>query len=387
MSGKGLHVFFMGEVRGHALDLGCVQYWNPDKAPRFFALTGDMLEPYTTLRNVGKDFNYIFATAGATNAKLREELKEIDPEQWAVLPVEKNIQELTEQAGVYQEKQKHKTRVVKKDFDLRDYLTFNKLKVVGESTNEVGHCLRVDWCPIKGEAHAGHNNNTTNFMYPTKDGGLAFHCQSTGCNEKSIHDAIKLLAERNGVYPKGIYEEKPKSKEVKRVGKLLPVDPENMEHVVWLWPGYIQANQLTHLAGASAEGKSPVCRDIIARLTSGREWPDGTPNTFDKRMVIMLCSEDDWNTVITPHLKLEGANFDNIKQFVMTKVDGDSVSDAVTALDQDVKEIEKFLIEHDGNVGLVYIDPITNYLGKCSMNAEDEMRGLLMPVAGLAQNT
>ena len=94
VSGKGLHVFFMGEMRGHALYFGCVQYWNPDKAPRFFALTGDMLEPYTTLKDVGKDFNYIFATAGATNAKMREELKEIDPEQWAKLPLKRTFKSL-----------------------------------------------------------------------------------------------------------------------------------------------------------------------------------------------------------------------------------------------------------------------------------------------------
>jgi hypothetical protein len=56
----------------------------------------------------------------------------------------------------------------------------------------------------------------------------------------------------------------------------------------------------------------------------------------------------------------------------------------VTALDEDVKELQKDLEEHQ-DIGLIIIDPITNYLGRLSMNKEDEMRpGLLMPLADLA---
>ncbi len=338
---------------------------------------------YNTLRDGRDAFLYVGGTLAHVNARLREEIATIDPEQAAKLHPLKEVP----QEAVPGEKQKTKTRVVRADFNIKDYLNFNKLKIMGECNNELGHCIRLSSCPIKNEPHAGHNETTCNFIYPAKDGGLAFHCFSTGCEDSAVHDVIKLLAERNGVYPKGIYEEKPKGERQERVRKykLLDSDPNEADTCVWLWPGYLQANQLTHLAGLSAEGKSPVTRDLAARLSSGREWPDGTPNTFEKRMVLMLASEDDWATVILPHLMQAGANLDNIKRFAMTTVEGDSVAEALTALDQDIGQLEECLKDNANKVGMIVIDPITNYLGRVNMNKEGEARGLLMPLANLAQ--
>ncbi len=381
VSGQGIHVFFKGNVRGHQLKETCLQYWNPKKEPRFIALTCNMVGPaFTTLRDIGDDFNLVFATAAHTSAKIREELKGVDYEQWAKLPEERERTEV-----VTREKSKTKTRKVVEGFDIKDFLKFYNIPIGNETDNEIGHCLRVATCPIKGEPHVGHNNTTCNFIYPCKDGGLAFHCQSTGCVDSSIGDVIKKLAEDHGPYPNKIYEEKQNSTGRVRKYKLEAVTQEEMEHPVWLWEGYLQANQLTHHAGNSGQGKSPVSRDLIARVSSGAPWPDGKPNTFEKRMVLVLASEDDWNTVITPHLVLAGANLDNIKRFKMTTVEGDTVSEAITALDRDIAQLEECLKDYKDQVGMIVIDPITNYLGKCSMNKEDEVRGLLMPLAELAQ--
>jgi hypothetical protein len=53
-----------------------------------------------------------------------------------------------------------------------------------------------------------------------------------------------------------------------------------------------------------------------------------------------------------------------------------------TALAEDVDELEKVL-DKKGDVSLIVIDPVTNYLGGLSMNKENEMRDLLMPLAEL----
>ena len=335
---------------------------------------------FTTLRDIGDDFNVVFATAAHTSAKIQEELKKLDYDQWAKLPAERERVEVGTQ-----EKSKTKTRKVVEGFDIKDFLKFYNIPIDNETDNEIGHCIRVGSCPLKGEPHVGHNSTTCNFIYPCKDGGLAFHCQSTGCVDSSIGDVIKQLADDHGPYPTKIYEEKQNSAGRVRKYKLEAVTQEEMEHPVWLWEGYLQANQLTHHAGNSGQGKSPVSRDLIARVSSGALWPDGKPNTFEKRMVLVLASEDDWNTVITPHLVLAGANLDNIKRFKMTTVEGDTVSEAITALDRDIAQLEACLKDYKDQVGMIVIDPITNYLGKCSMNKEDEVRGLLMPLADLAQ--
>jgi len=384
VSGQGLHVFFKGQVRGKQLTETCLQYWNPKNSPRFFALTCDLVgEAFTKLRDIGEEFNYIFATARHISAKIREELKAIDPEQWAALPAERQQAEPVER-----EKQKSKTLKLHKDFDLEDFLKFYGLGVDNVSTNNLGKCYRVNTCPIKGEPHVGQNSTTTNFIL-SSDGGLGFHCQSTGCVEYSVAQVIKKLAEDKEPYPHPIYEaravgvDKTREQAVRGHRRNQALG-RKLEHKLWLWPGYLFGNQLVHLAGASAEGKSPLTRDLIARFTSGRDWPDGSPNISERRGVLLLSSEDDWSTDILPHLTFAGADLSQVYEFVSTITKGDKTFDVATALDEDVKELQRDL-EDNNDIGLIIVDPITNYLGRLSMNKEDEVRpGLLMPLANLA---
>ena len=381
VSGQGIHVLFKGNVRGKQLTETCLQYWNPKNSPRFFALTCNMVgEAFKGLKNVGDDFNYIFATARHISAKIREELKTVDPDQWALLPAEREPVEL-----VTREKSKTKTRKVVADFNIKDFLAFYGVGIDNECDNEIGHCIRVTTCPIKGEPHVGHNSTTCNFIYPTKDGGFAFHCQSTGCVEYGVGDVIKKLAEQHGVYQPGIYEKRDRTDNGSVRGhRLVTAEGRTPVPKVWLWPGYLFGNQLVHLAGASGEGKSPLTRDLIARFTSGRKWPDGATNTATKRHVLLLSSEDDWETDIIPHLMLAEADRSKVHEFRSTVTKDDETYDVVTALDEDVKELQKVL-EVFPDIGLIIIDPITNYLGRLGMNKEDELRpGLLMPLAHLA---
>jgi hypothetical protein len=202
VSGQGIHVLFKGNVRGKQLGETCLQFWNSANSPRFFALTCSMVgEAFTKLKDVGEEFNYIFATARHISAKIREELATIDPEQYAALPAEREPVE-----PLSRDKAKHKTRKVVAGFDIKDFLDFYGLRVDNETDNELGHCIRLATCPLKGEAHVGHNSTTCNFIYPCKDGGIAFHCQSTGCCEYGIKEALEALAKEKGTYPKPIYE-------------------------------------------------------------------------------------------------------------------------------------------------------------------------------------
>jgi hypothetical protein len=385
VSGCGLHVLFTGNVRGKQLTETCLQYWNPKNAPRFFAITCDMVgEAFTGLKDIGDDFNYIFATARHISAKIREELKAVDHEQWLALPKEREVQE-----AVSREKSKTKTRKVVKDFDIKDFLQFYGIGIDNECDNEIGHCVRVTTCPIKGGPHVGHNSTTTNFCFPTKDGGLAFHCQSTGCVEYGIGDVIKRLVDTHAVYPKDIYEARQERERTPRdswqyVISLEDTSPEHIEEMHWLWENYLPQNQLVHSAGASSQGKSPVWRDLIARMTAGREWPNGELSK-GPCTVLVMANEDDWPTVVLPHLKFAGADFKYIKQVKATVNRGDSAVDIVAALDRDIESLDKAIRER-GDVGALVIDPITNYLGGAKMNREDEMRSILMPMAQLAQS-
>ena len=116
------------------------------------------------------------------------------------------------------------------------------------------------------------------FIYPTKDGGLAFHCQSTGCTEKSVHDAIKLLAERNGVYLKGIWAND------KQPRKLF-MSTSNLDEVaepvvVWTVQDVLMAGVLNLFVGDPDIGKSFMACHYIAQLTR------------EGKRVIIICRED-----------------------------------------------------------------------------------------------
>jgi hypothetical protein len=45
----------------------------------------------------------------------------------------------------------------------------------------------------------------------------------------------------------------------------------------WLWPGWLPLGKLALIEGDPGLGKSLVTLDLCARLTAGREFPDGSP--------------------------------------------------------------------------------------------------------------
>jgi hypothetical protein len=154
------------------------------------------------------------------------------------------------------------------------------------------------------------------------------------------------------------------------------------EHREWLWPRYLGRNKVAHFGGASTEGKSPVTLDIASRVSAGLAWPDGTENNLGGQSVILLAAEDDWSDTIIPRLELAGADLAKVHRFFIKQ----QTVELTPSLDNDCQRLEQE-IKRIGNVALVVIDPITNYLGTKKMNLEEEIRGgILMPLADVAKN-
>ncbi|MBM4001299.1 MAG: hypothetical protein FJ297_17490 [Planctomycetes bacterium] len=61
--------------------------------------------------------------------------------------------------------------------------------------------------------------------------------------------------------------------------------------VSWLWPRRIPAGRITLFAGAPGDGKSFATADFAARVSTGREWPDGA--ACERGSVLLLAGEDD----------------------------------------------------------------------------------------------
>jgi putative DNA primase/helicase len=153
------------------------------------------------------------------------------------------------------------------------------------------------------------------------------------------------------------------------------------EHREWLWPGYLGKNKVAHFGGASSEGKSPVALDLAARVSAGLPWPDGKPNELGPKSTIILAAEDDWSDTIIPRLESAGANLAKVHRFYVTQ----QTVELTPSLDSDCQRLEQE-IGAIGDVALVVIDPITNYLGSKKMNIEEEIRGgILMPLSLVAR--
>jgi hypothetical protein len=368
VSGRGLHMLFRGQVRGHQLTETFVQYWNPAKAPRFFTVTGDVVgDAFSTIRDVGDDFNLVFATAAHISAKCREELKTIDPDQWSKLPAE------PVRAKVEKEKAKTKSRKLHKDFKLEDFLKFYGLGVDNVAKNSLGTCYRLTTCPIKGEPHVGQNSTTTNFILST-DGGLGFHCQSTGCVEYDVASVIRKLAEDKGPYPQKIYEEKG---EVGYKVEILSHRASTIKSETWEWVviGYLPKGAEVHLFAGKGRGKTKIC-NYFNKLT-------------DQGMrVIRFNMEDHEASILKPTMHAAGCNLELtevVDRSALASKDGKQMPTSIDFSQPEfVAALEK-LVGKFGDVGLVIIEPINNYKGKSKAISEDDMRPIHTALATLAE--
>ena len=75
----------------------------------------------------------------------------------------------------------------------------------------------------------------------------------------------------------------------------------------WIWPSYLAAGKLTLIDGDPSQGKSLLALDLAARLTTGREWPDGQ-NASAPQPVMLFAGEDGIQDTVQPRLRAAGAD-------------------------------------------------------------------------------
>jgi putative DNA primase/helicase len=155
--------------------------------------------------------------------------------------------------------------------------------------------------------------------------------------------------------------------------------------LMYLWKPVFPLGHITTFAGRSSEGKSPVTIDLIARATRGGAWPDGTPNTLGPKKAILMNIEDGLEDMIAPRFRLAGGDPESVCTVRGVRVQKkDSFHDGLLALDKDIHLLCD-LARSIENLGIIVIDPITQYCGKAKMNADDEIRQVLGPLLPLAE--
>lgn len=145
----------------------------------------------------------------------------------------------------------------------------------------------------------------------------------------------------------------------------------------WLWPGRIAIGKLTIVSGDPGLGKSFATMDWAARASVGQPWPDGAPAS-PPMSVLLLSAEDAVDDTIRPRLDAAGADVTRIH--VLTGVQSGEQERSVYL--SDIAAIEA-AVEETG-ASLVIVDPLSAYLGKADSHRDSEVRGLLAPLAALA---
>ena len=164
--------------------------------------------------------------------------------------------------------------------------------------------------------------------------------------------------------------------------RMSDVKPELVE---WLWSDRFAIGKLTLIAGDPGLGKSLITLDMAARLSRGTPWPDALDEHVLVGGTVLLSAEDDPGDTIRPRLDAAGADASKIA--VMTGITRhDSEGDILDSfnLASDLSALE-LAIEQTPDCRLVVIDPITAYLGRTDSYKNAELRGLLAPLAELAQ--
>src|SRR5262245_45815399 len=68
---------------------------------------------------------------------------------------------------------------------------------------------------------------------------------------------------------------------------LQPISQFPSRQVHWLWPNRLPLGKLAILDGDPGLGKSLIALDLCARLSTGREFPDGSPGPTAAASIIL----------------------------------------------------------------------------------------------------
>ncbi|NWD66394.1 AAA family ATPase [Pseudomonas gingeri] len=148
----------------------------------------------------------------------------------------------------------------------------------------------------------------------------------------------------------------------------------------WLWPGWLAQGKLHILAGAGGTGKTTLLLSLIATITTGGRWPDGS-RCNEPGTAIIWSSEDDPADTLVPRLTAAGADLRRVHIIQgRTNAQGDAdpfdPANDIALLRAAAKEI--------GGVALLMLDPIVSAV-KGDMHKANDVRRALQGVVDFAE--
>jgi hypothetical protein len=187
----------------------------------------------------------------------------------------------------------------------------------------------------------------------------------------------KLPPPTDGDKPQGAENEAPEQTPVKKVTakkmQLIKMEQVQAKPVTFLWSPYVPFGKITILDGEPDKGKSLISLDIVARASVGRPMPP-EPQGLAREPIksLLLCQEDGIEDTVVNRLIAAAADLHKIRVSI------DSLS-----LDTELQRLENTIIEEQFR--LLVFDPLFAYLGRVKSHNDQEVRGVLTPLAKMAE--
>ena len=149
--------------------------------------------------------------------------------------------------------------------------------------------------------------------------------------------------------------------------------------VEWLWESWLPRGVVTVMDGNPGVSKSTLVADLVARITSGRNWPDGSAGTGSPARAMWITTEDDPGRVLRPRLEAAGGD-PALVRFVTSEVIFPSGRTAFQEL------VVRRATEPLG-LALVILDPLYSHIDAGVRTIADaEMRkGVMNPLSATAE--
>ncbi len=151
------------------------------------------------------------------------------------------------------------------------------------------------------------------------------------------------------------------------------------EPVRWLWDAWLPRGVVTLMDGNPGVSKSTLVADLVARITTGRGWPDGSPGAGRAARAMWITTEDDPGRVLRPRVEAAGGDA-GLVRFVKGEVVFPSGAGPFTDL------VVRRAAEAEG-LALVILDPLFSHIDATVRTIADaEMRkGVMNPLTAAAE--
>ncbi|MGH7093733.1 MAG: AAA family ATPase, partial [Stellaceae bacterium] len=163
----------------------------------------------------------------------------------------------------------------------------------------------------------------------------------------------------------------PNHVEIRRGGEYV------MKKISWQWPGWLAEGKFHVIGGQKGDGKSTLVFELLAQLTCGGKWPDGSPAPLGD--VLIWSGEDDIEDTILP--RIAGAGGD-VKRCVF--IDGVIAEGVKRAFDPAVDMLRLLnTAKQLPDLKSMLIDPVVSATAGDSHKNSETRRGL-QPLVDMA---